>query len=141
MTADVSIEVSQRRLATLWFGGAGLLFLTLFAQTLSGRYGERAEEAWGWMLPTIVPTLSLIVGVLATGARKPAPGVTVDRFFFRLSGGLSALYLATVAATLYLQPLTPWGPLELMQRSNLWLGPMQGLVVASLGAFFVRQQR
>ena len=75
-----------------------------------------------------------------SGSLPPEGILDCGKRFFRLSGGLSALYLATVAATLYLQPLTPWGPLELMQRSNLWLGPMQGLVVASLGAFFVRQQ-
>lgn len=132
--------LSRRRLAILWFTGAGLIFAGVLAQTVSGRYGDRADEAWGWLMPTIMPTLSLIIGVLAISARKTMPAdVTVDRFFFRLSYGLSAGYLAVVAATLLLQPLSPWGPLELMQRSNLWLGPLQGLVAASLGAFFFRQ--
>jgi hypothetical protein len=144
MTRKLSMETSRKRLAVLWFAGAGVVFLTLLAQTLAGRFADKAEQAWGWMLPTVVPTLSLIVGVLAISARRPAPSEpapsdgTVDPFFYRLSWWLSAVYLATVAATLFAQPLTAWPPLELMQRSNLWLGPMQGLVAASLAAFFFR---
>jgi len=139
MSRSLSMETSRRRLAVLWFAGAAVPFTVLLVQTFLGRYGKDAEQAWGWLLPTVVPTLSVIVGVLAVSASKPAPdGVVVDRFFYRLSWWLSAVYLTAVAATLFVQPLTKWPPLELMQRSNLWLGPMQGLVAAALAAFFLR---
>jgi len=139
MSAPLSLETSRRRLAVLWFAGAAVPFVTLLAQTLLGRYGKEAEQAWGWLLPTVVPTLSLILGVLAVSANKPPRAdLVVDRFFYRLSWWLSAVYLATVAATLFVQPLTSWAPLDLMLRSNLWLGPMQGLVAATLAAFFFR---
>ena len=139
MRGKVSMETSRRRLAILWFAGGGVVFLTLLAQTLAGRYGERVEQAWGWMLPSVMPTLSLIVAVLVMSSRRRAsPKTVVDRFFYRLSWWLSAVYLATVAATLFVQPLTRWAPLDLMERSNLWLGPMQGLVTGSLAVFFFR---
>jgi hypothetical protein len=76
MTRKLSMETSRKRLAVLWFAGAGVVFLTLLAQTLAGRYADKAEQAWGWMLPTVVPTLSLIVGVLAISARRPAPSAS-----------------------------------------------------------------
>jgi cobalamin synthase len=139
MSAPLSLETSRRRLAVLWFAGAAVSFVTLLAQTLLGRYGKESEQAWGWLLPSVVPTLSLIIGVLAVSANKPPRAdLVVDRFFYRLSWWLSAVYLATVAATLFVQPLTRWAPLDLMLRSNLWLGPMQGLVAAALAAFFFR---
>jgi hypothetical protein len=35
--------------------------------------------------------------------------------------------------------LAIYEPLNLMTQSNLWLGPFQGLVTASIGAFFVKR--
>ena len=34
---------------------------------------------------------------------------------------------------------TSFGPLELMKVSNLWLVPLQGLVSAAIGAFFIKK--
>jgi hypothetical protein len=56
---------------------------------------------------------------------------------FWLGAGLSLFYLLLVALSILLQPLlAETSPLTLMQRSNLWLGPLQGLCVAALGFFF-----
>jgi hypothetical protein len=38
------------------------------------------------------------------------------------------------------QPLTQLPALELMRQSNLYLGPLQGLVAAALGAFFIKSE-
>src|SRR3546814_3400024 len=82
-----------------------------------------------------MPTLSLIVGVLVADRRAAGKGQDarqagkpVDDLFFRLGAGMSVLYLLLVALSVLVQPLLPQAtPLELMQRSNLWLGPLQGL--------------
>lgn len=138
----MTLSVCRRRLAILWLGGAGVVFVLLFLQSVLGRYGENVAKAWGWFLPTVMPTLSLIIGVLAIAAtRKAAGDKEVDRFFYRLAFGLSAFYLLLVALTLLLQPFLPFAPLELMQQSNLWLGPLQGLVSAALGIFFVKGEQ
>ena len=70
-----------------------------------------------------------------SGKKKSA-----DRFVFRLSFALSLTYLVVAALTVLMQPFAAVPPLELMKQSNLWLGPFQGLVAASLGAFFVKTE-
>lgn len=132
----------KKRIAILWFFCAGTLFFIVLLQTILGRYGTQANEAWGWLLPTVMPTLSLIVGVLvAETLGKVAQKKYVDRFIFRLTFGLSAVYFCVVALTILLQPFTSLPSLELMKQSNLWLGPLQGLVSASLGVFFLRGEK
>ncbi|WP_456425770.1 hypothetical protein [Rhodocaloribacter sp.] len=133
---------AQKRLATLWFVAAGLLFSLLLLQTFFGRYGDQTREAWSWFLPTIMPSLSLIAGVVASDALgRSDPKATVDPFAFRVAFLLSAAYLVIVSLTLLLSPFSPIPQLELMALSNLWLGPLQGLVGGVLGFFFVSRPK
>ena len=137
---QVPMDKCKRRLGTLWFVGAGLVFFLLLFQSLLGHYGENVEEPWGWFLPTILPTLSLIIGVLVMDALgKGIKTMMVDRFMFRLALGLSAAYLVVVSLTILMQPFSALNPVDLMKQSNLWLGPIQGLVSAAIGAFFVQR--
>jgi H+/Cl- antiporter ClcA len=129
----------KRRLAALWFGGAGILFFILLFQSIFGRYGERASDAWSWLLPTIMPTLSLVIGVLVMDALgKGISVIEVDAFLFKLTFGISTAYLVAVLSLFLFQPFTNVSPFELMSQSNLWLGPFQGLVAGAMGAFFVK---
>jgi hypothetical protein len=129
----------KRRLATVWFALSGVIFLLLVVQTVMGHYGSKATDAWGWFLPNVMPTLSLIVAVLVLDQMgKSVHTRTADRFLFRLAIGLSCAYLLLILLSILIQPFAPLPPLELMQQSNLWLGPLQGLVAAALGAFFVK---
>ena len=107
---------------------------------MTGRYDGREIEVFGWFLPTVLPTLSLILGVsvmdsLGKGIQTPR----ADQFLFKLALGLSIAYLVTVMATVVIQPFTTILPIEIMHKSHLWLGPFQGLVAASLSAFFVNK--
>ena len=115
----------------------------LLVQTVTGRYGSQLTDAWGWFLPTVMPTMSMMIGVVVANARTRARPGTVDRFMYRLALVLSALYLGTVALTILLAPLAEFyagsGALELMKLSHLWLAPFQGLVAAALGVLFVKQ--
>ena len=138
----ISWAKSKRCLAALWFTGAGIIFLILLFQTILGRYEENINEAWGWFLPTIMPTLSLVIGVLVMDAVGKGVKIrTVDRFFFRLSFILSLAYLVVVSITIFMQPFSTLSAVELMKQSNLWLGPFQGLVSGSLGAFFIQGEK
>lgn len=135
----VLMTVCKRRLAALWFIGAGIIFFLIFGQTALGKYGDKASEAWSWILPTIMPTLSLIVGVMVMDTlAKNVKQTNVDTFFFKLTFGVSAAYLLAVLLTLLIQPFSTLTAFELMSQSNFWLGPFQGLVAAVLGAFFVK---
>jgi hypothetical protein len=139
---QVSLVRCKNWLTILWFTGSGFLFILLLIQGVLGHYGEKANEAWSWLLPTIMPTLSLIIGVLVSdAANKGAETQTVDRFLFILSFILSLVYLVAVALSILLQPFTSVNPLELMRQSNFWLGPFQGLVSAAIGAFFVKRKQ
>jgi hypothetical protein len=139
MTMALSMTAARRRLSVVWFTGAGLLFLVMIMQTFLGHYGSDAEEAWGWLLPGVLPTLSLIIGVLVMDALgKSVKASRVDGFMFWTAFGLSAFYLLMVALPILVQPFIGSEPLALLKQSNLWLGPMQGLVSAALAAFFVK---
>ena len=140
----ISLAVAQPRLAVVWFSGGGFILLLVIIQSLMGKYEGKTDEAWSWLLPSIMPTLSLIIGVLVAGAkRENQPEETVTRFVFNLSFWLSLTYLLLVALTILISPFiakTVEEALELMHRSNLWLGPLQGLVGAALGVFFISKK-
>jgi hypothetical protein len=129
-------------LASIWFLGTGVIFVILFFQSVGGVYEPLTKDVWEWFLPNLMPTLSLIVGILALDAvGKVIQKQTVDRFFFRLTLGLSGCYLILMVVTIL--SLLRWpGPNEkiaFLKMSSLWLGPFQGLVTASLGVFFVNK--
>ncbi len=129
------------RLATLWLIASGIAFLLLVLQTIFGKYDGQTDVAWGWLLPSVMPTLSLIVGVLVVDSKSERSAQrTADRFMFRVAFGLSTAYLLVVLTIILAQPLTQLPALELMRESNLYLGPLQGLVAAALGAFFIKSE-
>ncbi len=136
----IPIANTKKRLTIIWFSGSGIIFALLLLRTISGKFGTEAKDTWGLMLPTFLPTLSLIIGILiadATASKNSEDTATVDRFFFYLSSFLSTAYLATVVLIILLNPFSTLSLPELMHLSNLWLAPFQGLVAASLGAFLV----
>lgn len=142
MTTTVSINSCKKRLAILWFSFGLVLFVLLILQSAFGKFGPKVEEAWAWFLPTLMPTLSLIVGVLVLEMVSSKPkDKQIDPFLFRLIFSLSAIYLVLVALIPLMQPFTETTTVELMKRSNLWLGPLQGVVTAALGAFFIKGAR
>ena len=129
-------------LAGTWFVGAGLCFVVLVGQSQVGLYDSDTAAVWGWFLPTVMPTLSLIVGSLVADYRK-VPVRASERAkptagpVFWLGVALSAFYLLLLGTTIAMASIqVEAAPLGLMQRSNLWLGPLQGLCVAALGFFF-----
>jgi len=73
----------KRTLTVLWFIGSGVIFLMVLLQSILGHYYGKSNEAWGWLLPNIMPGLSLITGVMIIDAQNRQPKAeTVDRFFF-----------------------------------------------------------
>jgi hypothetical protein len=136
MAERVAVAKCQQRLATLWLIAAGAIVLLVVAQSIGGIYGGRVGEAWSWLLPLVSPLLLLIVGAVVAEAKRPQSTATVDRFAYRMSLGLSAFYLVLVPATILLQPFSGRTPLEMLDLSNLWLGPLQGFVAMALGVFF-----
>jgi hypothetical protein len=141
MATMISTKTCRTRLATLWFVGSLILLVLLVLQSVFGKYGAKSEEAWAWFLPTLMPTLSLMVGVFVLDATTGGTDKLVDRFIFRLAFSLSGVYIGLVALVPLVQPFTGVSTLELMKLSNLWLGPLHVLVAAVIGAFFIKGER
>ena len=140
----IPLDAVRARLAVVWLTGTGAIFVLLVLQSLLGRYDDKTQEAWGWLLPTVMPSLGLIVTVLGYSALDPLLTQTVvRRTFVRVAIALSITYLLLILLTILIQPLVApdaTKALELMRTSNLWLGPFQGLVASSLGVLFVTKK-
>jgi hypothetical protein len=132
----VDLEQARKVIAQIWFIGGGISFALVIFQSIFGRFQGIVQEIWAWFTPTIVPTLGLIIGVLASTASEDDTGRTVKLFFYHASLWLSASYLALLLLTMLLEPLAGSHDLAYYHLSNYWLAPIQGLVVAALGALF-----
>lgn len=130
----------QKRLALVWLGGGALVGVLLVLQTLGGKYGGAANEAWGWYAATVVPTLSVVMGSVVRDLQQPDRGERVDAFLFGLAMAASALYVLLVAGVFGFASWQGHRPaLPVLRESTLYLGLLQGLVAAALGVFFVDQ--
>lgn len=145
----IRLETARWRLAVIWFPGCGVLFLILVAQSIGGAYGDQLQRAWGWALPNFLPTLALMVSVFAADALRPLDvneTVTyVRKPFCVLAIGLSVFYILMILVSLGAQllagqfidaPDLATARLEFLDMSNIWLAPLQGIVVLSLGVLF-----
>lgn len=137
----ISMSIAKKRIATVWFSFGGFLFIIMFIQTLGEHYGAKVNEAWSWFLPTIFPTLSLIIAVLISDAKEiNNTQKYVDKFLFHLTMIVSIVYLLLIFLVIFIDPLSPnISNIELMKLSGLGLGPFQGIVIACLGVFFSKQ--
>jgi hypothetical protein len=136
----VPVAKGQATLAQIWAFGSGAIFLLVVIQTALGKYPDHNADAWGWLLPQLLPSLSTIFGAVTYNANQPPSSDTVDRLAFRLCIGLSVFFLLLVVAVLVLQPFADQSPIELMRVSRFWLAPVQGFVGLSLGVFFVSRK-
>lgn len=136
---NLTMQTARRRLALVWFAGAGACFVVLLFISFFANLSNLAR-LWEWFLPAVVPNLSLIIGVLVYAQRQPTPGETrVDEFLYRLALWLSLIYVLLLLLPLLFFPATGKSLPELMDISSLWLAAVQGLVTGVMGAFFVRQ--
>jgi hypothetical protein len=137
----IGLDSVRNRLAAVWLIGSGIVLLLVVIQALLGRFGADTQEAFGWLLPTLLPTLSMIVTVLTYTALDPRLlEAVVRKSFFQLALWLSLFYLFLILLTIAIQPFTPIPPLELIRLSNLWLGPVQGLAASAIGILFVTKK-
>lgn len=145
LAKTISLDLVRNRLAAVWGIGAGLVVIVVVLQSLLGRFGDRTQDAWGWLLPTIMPTLGMIFTVLGYTALDPVfSNSVVRKSFFHIAMGLSIGYLGLVTLTVLIGPFAAVNGsqmVDLMNTSNLWLGPFQGLVASALGVLFVTKKK
>jgi hypothetical protein len=156
-TNDLRLPIEKARwsLAILWFFGAGVMFIALIVMSAGSKFAvgsvDKSSDVWGWLLPHLVPTLSLIVSVLAsTAVDRGGPAMeepTVRKTFHRLTMGMSAFYLFLILVAIlsseYIQERhsdDKFTVVDAMKSSNLWLLPLQGVVVLCIGTLFFKQE-
>lgn len=131
---------AQKQLATLWFVSAGLIFIFMFVQTLNGKYETMANEAWGWLFTSVLPTLSLILSVFVSEIRNTQKlALKVDRFYFRFVFFLTFFYFIIIVAILLSQPIIDRPIISLMKDSTIYLGPFQAVITGAMGLFFIKK--
>lgn len=141
----IKLDRARWKLARIWFGFCGVVFLILIGQSIGDVYGEDVLRAWGWALPNFLPTLSLMVSVFAADALRPRSDdeAQVRKNFLQLSYYSSIFYLAVFLFTILSPPLAlsvrgnvDERAIDILELSNLWLAPLQGLVIALVGVLF-----
>jgi len=136
----MSVSEAQQTIAKVWFFGSGVAIIALITQSLFGYWGDKVSDAWSWFLPTILPTLTLIVSSVVADARKQRRSeMQIEQFPYMIALWLSVFYFICVFISVLAGNFTKYAPLELMKISGLWLGPLQGLLSALIALFFVKQ--
>jgi hypothetical protein len=131
-------------LALIWFPAAGLFFLCLvLVSYLHPALAAERQRLWGWGLPNIIPTLSLMISVFAAGAvgQNKNADPFVQKGFYLLSMGISSFYFIIIFILLAIMPVVTFGEpdsvlIENLESSSIFLGPLQGLVAGSIGVLF-----
>lgn len=138
----VPLNRARSRLAAQWLIGAGIIFLFLILQSVFGKYHDKAQQVWSWALPSLMPTLTLIISVLGANALEPQDeGGYVRKSFYHLAMWLSTAYLVLILFTILIEPFTTFDSAQLLNLSNLWLGPFQGFVASAIGLLFFTKKR
>ncbi len=85
----MDLLAGQRRLLLIWLIGPVPAVIPLLARTL-GPNADEIERVWAWLLPSVMPTLSLVVGTYAATALTESPETkSVEVLFFRVAAALS----------------------------------------------------
>src|SRR5215472_13399815 len=104
---------ARSRLAAVWLSAAGIVFGLLILQSLLGKYENRVQQAWSWALPTMMPTLTLMLSVLGADALRVVESETayVKKSFFHLAFWMSLAYLSLILVTILIEPLVSYSSL------------------------------
>lgn len=134
----INFTAAKKKLATLWFILAGIIILVMILMSFN-KIKAFLDVAWSWLFPNILPSLSLILTVFLIDIQQKNEEKKVDRFYFRLAFLISTFYLLAILGIL-LSAGFGFNLKEAMESSNFYLGPLQGIVGASLGLFFYKKE-
>ena len=132
----VALSQVRSRVSAVWLIGSGAIFLLLAVQCMLGKYEDKGQQVWGWVLPMIAPNFSLIFTVIRMDALRKGKAQSVRKTFYTVALSLSVAYLVSILLTILIEPYTPYDALQLFELSNFWLGPFQGVVSSSLGVLY-----
>ena len=131
------IAECQMQLAVIWLLPCLSLFVLMMFQTFTGRL-TNPELGWKWLVATVLPTLSVIVGGIVHSASDTKAAFAIDVKIYNLCKWISYGYLVIVVLTLVLAGpyATQKTPEEWLSISNFWITPLQAPLGIVLGVFF-----
>jgi hypothetical protein len=142
MSYKISMDKAKKIISLPWFIISGLLFTVIFFQSLIGFYGEKVNDVWSWFLPTVLPTLSLIISVIVSDAITVEKELKkVNYFVFIISLIVSIFYLLSISVVILGGPIFGFTLLGIMKVSNFGLSPLLGVVTLCLGVFFIKKEK
>lgn len=131
MNTTVPLSKIRNRLALLWSIGF-LVAFALFATLSVTTFERHLLEVWAWFMPTIAPTLGVILGAVLTRDNRPR---RVPLAAARVVVFASAFYLALVFLLSFSWAWTRYAPLEWYKAAAILLAPIQGIVSGLIGRF------
>ena len=138
----VLMLTSQMQLMLVWVIGAAILLIVAWLQIQFGHYGANGRDVITWLLPSLIPTVSLVTGVWANNViRKSKSTRQVERKTYLIVLLVSLFYLVFIALVFAIQPMVARPPLDVIKDSGLILSPLQGVVSVFLGIFFTQEKK
>jgi hypothetical protein len=151
MDETTTLMLAQRRLSLIWLAGAVCLIFLVLAQVLGGKWHDEVAkidhsvDVIQWLFANVVPTSTLVLGVLAASELNPIiqrefKRQRRTRFFLRLTAGVCLFYLAVATAfpVMAVQRIGAQARFEALRYSGFVLPVLQGFVTIVLGAFFYK---
>ncbi len=147
----VDFYQSRKTLLTHWMVFSAIIFVTYFVQARMGKFGNSEAEVWSWLFQYLLPSISLMIGVLIISLSDPSTEQSIDVFYFRLAMGMSYFFLILIFLSSFFVPLihlqsnlnspvldqTPL--IKAFDNYNSVLIPVQGLSTLTLGIFFSKK--
>lgn len=130
----------QWRLASVWLSGAGVLLALFLVQVAGRKFDGEETRAWAWLLPNVVPVLTMIGGAVSYQVSRPKVRIEVNPFAYRAAVALSVVYLAILLLVLLLIPLAETrgtSPIAWVTQCQVPITALSAIVGGALGAFFV----
>lgn len=127
-------------LKAVWFVALVAIFALFIAySTMLPVFGDKADMAWQWLLPNLLPPFGLVFGleIAAQAAKGPAKTAITAKARTTDAGtwsiAISALYLAALLFSV-IGVLFAADPIGLLNKSNFWLTPLLAVTTTVLGA-------
>lgn len=144
MIAPMIVRNAKMILSACWLAAAAPLLLILIVRQLQGFYDVPStdpKEVWNWVSQFVVPGVTLIVGAWTVSA-SPSDAKPVDHpWVFWAAISMSAFYFVVLYLVVALQAGSPQPWPETFKQSALFLGIIQGVVIAVVGKFFIESAR
>lgn len=139
----INFFIARKNLFLFWLFSFAVIFFFFLGQTIMGRYYGIENEAWGWLLPNLLPTLMLMTSSFFATHKGSSLNISleIDRIYYQLSLFLSVLYIVTILVILVSYSPRAGKILDYYRSKSTILASIQSLVSLSLGFFFVKSSK